>query len=57
MRAWIVWAVLAAVAAPVRADTLGGDDLARKNTGGYVTGLPLFAYSTDIGLGFGARAY
>ncbi|MCX5744896.1 MAG: BamA/TamA family outer membrane protein [Proteobacteria bacterium] len=36
-------------------DTLTPDDLARKNEKGYVTGLPLFAYSTDIGVG--ARAY
>jgi hypothetical protein len=41
------------------ADTpqLSPDDLDRKNERGYVTGLPLFAFSTDIGLGFGARAY
>ena len=32
-------------------------NLADKNDGGYVTGLPLFAYSTDIGLGLGARVY
>jgi hypothetical protein len=32
-------------------------DLARKNEDGYVTGLPLVAYSTDIGFGGGARAY
>jgi hypothetical protein len=38
-------------------EPLSPDDLARKNTGGYFTGLPLFAYSTDIGLGLGARAY
>src|SRR5205085_1366839 len=39
------------------ADHLTPDDLARKNEDGYVTGLPLVAYSTDIGLGGGARAY
>jgi hypothetical protein len=32
-------------------------NLADKNVGGYVTGLPLFAYSTDLGLGLGARVY
>lgn len=32
-------------------------NLADKNDGGYVTGLPLFAYSTDLGLGLGARVY
>jgi outer membrane protein assembly factor BamA len=42
---------------PARAETLGPDELANKKTGGYVTGLPLFAYSTDIGLGLGARVY
>jgi Omp85 superfamily domain len=40
-----------------RADKLAPADLANKNDGGYVTGLPLFAYSTDIGLGLGARVY
>jgi hypothetical protein len=40
-----------------RADRLSPEDLARKNEGGYVTGLPLFSYSTDIGFGGGARAY
>ena len=39
------------------ADPISADDLAKKNEGGYVTGLPLAAYSTDIGLGAGARAY
>ncbi|HEU0029979.1 MAG TPA: DUF5982 domain-containing protein [Kofleriaceae bacterium] len=39
------------------ADRLGADDLARKKEGGYVTGLPLFAYSVDFGVGLGARAY
>ncbi|MBX3155148.1 MAG: BamA/TamA family outer membrane protein [Deltaproteobacteria bacterium] len=33
------------------------DDLARKNVGGYFTGLPILVYSTDIGLGVGARVY
>ncbi len=33
------------------------DPIADKNDGGYVTGLPLFAYSTDLGLGLGARVY
>lgn len=43
--------------ATARADKLAPDDLAKKNDGGYFTGLPLFAYSTDIGLGLGARVY
>ena len=51
----VVLATLAAVAA--HADGLSPEDLARKNEGGYVTGLPLVSYSTDIGLGGGARAY
>ncbi len=56
-------AALAAIAAVAlgprssRADKLAPDDLANKNDGGYVTGLPLFAYGTDIGLGLGARVY
>lgn len=60
---WIRGAALAIAAAilvtgsPARADKLAPDDLANKNTGGYVTGLPLFAYSTDLGLGLGARVY
>ncbi len=40
-----------------RADNLAPEELAKKNSGGYVTGLPLFAYSTDLGLGLGARIY
>jgi Omp85 superfamily domain len=44
-------------ATPALADGLSAADLARKNERGYVTGLPLVAYSTDIGLGGGARAY
>ncbi|HEX3764040.1 MAG TPA: BamA/TamA family outer membrane protein [Kofleriaceae bacterium] len=48
---------LGAVAAPARAGQLDPDDLAHKKDGGYVTGLPLAAYSTDIGLGLGARVY
>jgi hypothetical protein len=48
---------LALAAAPVRADQLAPDELAHKKDGGYVTGLPLAAYSTDIGFGAGARVY
>jgi outer membrane protein assembly factor BamA len=36
---------------------LSDDDLARKEEGFYVTGLPLFAYDPTIGFGGGARAY
>src|SRR5689334_7212560 len=61
MRISIAAATLAAASAlaagPARADRLSPEDLARKNEGGYVTGLPLFSYSTDIGFGGGARAY
>jgi hypothetical protein len=49
--------VVLALVATAHADDLSPADLARKNDGGYVTGLPLAAYSTDIGLGAGARAY
>jgi surface antigen Omp85-like protein len=52
-----VAAGLAGLAVPARADQLAPDELANKKDGGYVTGLPLAAYSTDIGLGLGARAY
>lgn len=48
---------IASAAPPAHADRITPSDLANKNVGGYVTGLPLFAYSTDIGLGLGARAY
>jgi len=54
--AWVATLIVIAVA-PARAEPLSADDLAKKNEGGYVTGLPLAAYSTDIGLGLGARAY
>jgi outer membrane protein assembly factor BamA len=40
-----------------RADKLAPEDLARKDEGGYITGLPLVAYSVDFGLGAGARLY
>ncbi len=49
--------VLVLATATAHADRLTPADLARKNEGGYFTGLPLFAFSTDIGFGFGARAY
>jgi hypothetical protein len=49
--------LVAAAVTTGRADPLSPDDLARKNERGYVTGLPLAAFSTDIGFGIGARAY
>lgn len=39
------------------ADQLSRDDLARKKERGYVTGLPLLGYSTDLGFGAGVRGY
>lgn len=44
-------------AAPAATQGLSAEDLARKNERGYITGVPLAAYSTDIGLGGGARLY
>jgi glutamine amidotransferase len=52
-----VAAVASIAAGSARADQLAPDELAHKKDGGYITGLPLAAYSTDIGLGLGARAY
>jgi hypothetical protein len=49
--------LVAILSATAGAEPLSSDDLAKKNEDGYVTGLPLAAYSTDIGLGVGARAY
>jgi outer membrane protein assembly factor BamA len=50
--------VLVAIAGHLAgADQLSDADLARKNTGGYVTGVPLAAYSDDFGFGAGARGY
>ncbi len=43
-------AIALGTASPAHADKLAPDDPAEKNEGGYVTGLPLFAYSTDLGL-------
>jgi hypothetical protein len=60
MRASIVALALTAGiahAGVAHADRLSPEDLARKDERGYVTGLPLFSYSTDIGFGGGARAY
>jgi outer membrane protein assembly factor BamA len=51
----LVATCLATAAAP--ADPLPAEELARKQERGYFTGLPLVTYSTDIGLGGGARAY
>lgn len=57
---------LAAYAAPVLPppppgfdgkQPLSADDYARKNEGGYFTGLPLFNFDPNTGFGFGARAY
>jgi Omp85 superfamily domain len=53
----LVAAVIVGLCGVAHADPISADDLAKKNEGGYVTGLPLAAYSTDIGLGGGARAY
>jgi hypothetical protein len=55
-RALLCAAVVLAARTAV-ADRLSAEDLARKNERGYVTGVPLAAYSTDIGLGGGARLY
>lgn len=53
----LVLVVVMCTTVPVRADHLSADDLHRKNEGGYVTGVPLFAYNVDFGLGGGARGY
>ena len=53
----ILVAAAAWMGSAARADNLAPEELAKKNQGGYVTGLPLFAYSTDLGLGLGARVY
>jgi hypothetical protein len=70
MTPWLVAVVLSAASAsdaevrlPAPPDwlrwkrQLAPDDLARKNEGGYVTGLPLWNYDPNTGYGFGARAY
>ena len=36
---------------------LSDEDYVRKVEGGYVTGVPLFAYDPNLGFGFGARLY
>jgi outer membrane protein assembly factor BamA len=53
----IAVATLLLLVATARADGLSGEDLAKKNEGGYFTGLPLAAYSTDLGFGGGVRVY
>jgi len=57
VRLLLVAVAVAVTAGVARADELSPEDLARKNEGGYVTGLPLVSYSTDVGFGGGARAY
>ncbi|MCE9578135.1 MAG: DUF5982 domain-containing protein [Deltaproteobacteria bacterium] len=53
----IALAIALLLTSPARAEPLSPGDLARKTEGGYFTGLPLAAFSTDIGVGVGARAY
>lgn len=51
-------AILVAVTRIAAADRrLSDEDLARKQERGYVTAVPLAAYSVDFGYGAGARAY
>jgi hypothetical protein len=57
LRTLAACALVAASVARVRAGGLTPDDLARKNEGSHVTGVPLAAYSVDFGFGGGARVY
>lgn len=56
-RVALIAAACAVLAGGARADGLSAEDLARKPEGGHVTAFPLIAYSSDFGLGGGARAY
>ncbi|HWO22169.1 MAG TPA: DUF5982 domain-containing protein [Kofleriaceae bacterium] len=49
--------VLVVCAGVARADGLSPADLARKNEGSHLTGVPLVAYSVDFGFGVGVRGY
>ena len=49
--------VIVACAGVARADGLSPADLARKNEGSHLTGVPLAAYSVDFGFGAGVRGY
>jgi hypothetical protein len=53
----VVACALAAASSVARADGPSDDELAKKNTGSYLTGLPLINYSPDTGVGYGARIY
>lgn len=44
-------------ASPALAKTLSPEDLRKKQEGWYPTGLPLVNYTTETGLGYGARVY
>jgi len=55
--AGIAVALVCLLARSAAADGLSDDEVAKKNTGGYFTGLPLVNYTTDTGLGYGARVY
>jgi hypothetical protein len=58
VRVIIASALALAASIPARAQpAMSAADLARKNEHGYFTGLPLVAFSTDIGFGGGARLY
>lgn len=56
-RALIAAVIVAALGSGAAAQRLSPEDLARKKEGGYFTGLPLVAFSTDLGFGAGARVY
>ncbi|MBA3463393.1 MAG: BamA/TamA family outer membrane protein [Deltaproteobacteria bacterium] len=53
----LVLALVVGLALPAGAEGLSDEDLLRKNEGGYVTALPLLAYSADFGVGGGVRGY
>ncbi len=42
---------------PLKGKTINDEDLRKKKNGWYMTGLPLVNYTTDDGIGYGARAF
>ena len=53
----IVWLGVLSVPFSSFGARLSDEDLAKKKEGWYPTGLPLVNFSTDAGLGYGARIF
>ncbi len=53
----VLFAAIAMIGQSVYADELTPEQIEKKKEGFYVTGLPLINFSSDTGVGYGARVY